>query len=58
MKYKDYKNFTPCRCKACDSIIDEDIHDSLCLRCLEEIFDVELNEDDYRLLEGFVEDFV
>lgn len=34
----DYKSFTPLRCKCCNNYIDEDIHDSLCLDCLDAAF--------------------
>ena len=56
-KYKGYKSFTPLRCKACGSYIDEDIHDSYCLDCLSEIEkdDVDLWDEDF---EDYEECFV
>lgn len=57
-KYKGYKSFTPVRCKACGSYIDEDIHDSLCLACLDAVFeDVCFEEDAFEIFEEYIEEF-
>lgn len=50
----DYKSFTPLRCKCCNNYIDEDIHDSLCLDCLDAAFPLETDKDDYELVENFM----